>query len=140
MTFPMPTFVPVPSAGGGYSFTMTAEDYASTFVGYYPGVPFGSIDADPFTGEGGSVLYIYDVSGSLGFSIAGDFTAQFSGKQLYIEGVVYDPGGNCGFARYDSDPPNEDWRMIYTDDGTESGGNPTAYGFADATEYLIEIK
>lgn len=140
MTVPMLRASGGGGGGSSYSFNMTAGNYFTLYVGYFPAISIGSIDADPFTGEGGNVSALFDYDGLLVFAITGDFTAQFSGKQLYIEGVVYDPGGNCGFARIDIDPPNEVWTMIYTEDGTETGAYPTAYGFVDATEYLIEIK
>lgn len=110
--------------GGGYSFTMTAGYFPDFQVtGYSTNLSIGEIDNDPFapntiTGFAESPLFA-----SLNFGITGDVRSQLSGKNLYIDNVMY----MDGFSGYSLNGP-------------ETLGSWDVYGLIEGLQYFIEIK
>jgi hypothetical protein len=114
------------SAGGGFSFNMTAGDDEAGNTGYarvgnaFAIPPIGSIDAEPISGE---VLDACIENNSiLVIAFVGDLTATLAGLTVWVDGVEY--------------PPDSDWSFS----GVTFYSSNSPPVFLDTVSYFIEIK
>lgn len=116
----------------GYSFTMTAGDFAGIVSGYLTaeasgGSQVGSIDEEPIAGHPLYQFVAYN-DGSLGGIIfEGDATADVAGKSVWVNGVEYP---------FD----DADWTYDAGEDRTVGGWATGTPVFAPASVYPSEIK
>ena len=110
----------------GYSFNMTAGDPNGSIQGYSNGslLPaFGSIDAEPISGE--TLLYLATGSIANEMRFDGDIVSLLSGLTVWVDSVEY--------------PGNGDW-FLSSGDTFMVWSAPNAPVFVDTTMYFIEIK
>lgn len=123
-----------PDPGGGYSFTMTAGNFANVVYGYSNGgiLPaFGSINAEPVPDETLESIMYSPTGAGLGFIgativFAGDIVDKLQSKILYVDGDPYTPSVDWF---YDSN--NDITRATWENDSPE---------FVEDEEYFIEFK
>ena len=114
--------------GGGFSFNMTAGDFAAVAQGYSNGnsLPaFGSIDAQPISGH--DLSFLISGGGGNAIEFIGDVTAQLAGLTVWVDGVEYP---------FDA----VDWTYDIDNDLTTAGWNTAGPTFVNTSIYAVEIK
>ena len=112
--------------GGGYSFNMTAGDFAGVVFGYYPAASVGSIDVEPIAGQNlvQSIAVIPQGLSVVVFS--GDLREFLSGFTVWVDGVEFNTINATG-----------DWELVEGETGYKFGDGTE---FTDGNTYFIEIK
>ena len=108
---------------------ITAGTYSS-IVGYYQGFA-GSIVTNNSDLPGSATFFITaDQISSAYFWFVGDYTTELAGTKVYVDDVLFDPGGSNVWYYYAS---------TYTAYGQSPSTFPSAYGFVDGNSYNIKV-